>query len=387
MPVLAAAVLLAALAGVLLVRWLDARGPTAGQMARTVVTCGDFSLTNTELGYYYWSEYFYFLDSSGGSLPASLDTDKPLDKQSYDADTTWQDHLLEQALDTVRCTMSMVFRAGEEGFGMPEEYRKSMENVLAGFSDHALSGGYQDADGKADVEAYLRASYGDGATLDSFTRYLENSYLAAAYSDELYARPTFTAQQISDYYDDYAGSYQADGIAKDDELLRNLRVVLTEPDDPESKASWNAAEQIARSRFASWQAGGATEDALADLAVSESDDDETSASGGVMQDISRKDLSGELLGWAFDPSRKRGDAAVLRTDDGWVIAYFSGLSGQTRWQQAAQEDLRRDTYNNAYTQITQAYTFLVDYKHIRILEPDNLRESAEAQTAGQPGQP
>jgi len=346
------------------------RSPSDREMARTVVTSGDFSLTNTELGYYFWNEYFYFLKSGGSSSASAPDASRPLDSQYYDAKTTWQDYLLDQALTTVRCTMSMVFQARAAGFALPADYRKSLDTVLSQFASRASSAGY------ADTEAYLRASYGEGATLASFTDYLTDSYLASAYADALYDKPSFTAQQISEYYDDYAESYASEGIRKDDELLRSLRVVLLAPDDDRSAASWNAAKQTAESLYRSWISGGGSDAALAELAKAQSDDADTASNGGEKKDVSRADLSGELLDWAFDPARRAGDSGVMKTDDGWTIVRFEGLSAQTRWQQAAEADLRHDTYADAYTRITENDRFLVNYGAIRIREPDNLAAAA-----------
>lgn len=358
------------------------RTPTARQMARTVVTCGDFSLTNTELGYYFWSEYFYDVNTASGASP---DPDKPLDRQFYDGGTTWKEYLLNQALANVRCTMSMVFRAKEEGFSLPADYQKSLDDTLAGFSDSARSSGFLDAAGAPDVGAYLRASYGSGATLESFTAYLENSYLAAAYADRLYDEPTFTAKQISDYYDDYADSYRAEGIEKNDEPLRDLRVLLIAPDDPDSAASWNAAEQTARSVWRQWLGGGGTDEALAKLAQEQSDDAATAANGGAMTDVGRDALTGDLLGWVYDGARKAGDSTVLKTDDGWEIVRLTGFSGRTRWQKAAEADLRHDTYADAYTRVTQSYKFLVNYGGLCVYTPEKLSAAAGTAAAGKTG--
>ena len=64
------------------------RRETAAQAA--VVTCGDFVLTNRDLSYYYWSEYFYFVNAVGENL-AGFDASAPPDAQMYDDTRTWQD--------------------------------------------------------------------------------------------------------------------------------------------------------------------------------------------------------------------------------------------------------------------------------------------------------
>ena len=78
---------------------------------REVLRCGVLTLTNQDLAYYYWSEY-YFLVNEGGS---SLDPDTDPAGQPVDDSRTWQDTLLDRALLTVQDTSAMVLAAQEAG--------------------------------------------------------------------------------------------------------------------------------------------------------------------------------------------------------------------------------------------------------------------------------
>ena len=169
----------------------DGEAAAAGDKDQAVVVCGDWTMDNTTLNYYYWSEYFYLVGSAGEYLPEDLDPAQPLDQQQYDEDRTWQDYLLDQTMITIRDTMSMVFAAEEAGFTMGDTYAASMETVVEGLAADAESQGYDD------VTAYLQASYGADATEESFRAYLADTYLAAAYTDALYNRPQFTEEEIA----------------------------------------------------------------------------------------------------------------------------------------------------------------------------------------------
>lgn len=348
--------------------------PTAEEMSRDVVVCDDFSLSNTQLNYYFWSEYYYLIGSYGEYLPENLDPSKPLSEQSYDGETTWEDYILDQALLTVKNTMSMVFEAEKAGFTLPESYQTSLDSVLESLSTGASDAGYTTESGEADVDAYLSASYGPGATADSFLEYLENSYLAAAYSDELYAAPEFTDQEISDYYDLYADDYAADGIARDDTALRNIRVILVKPEDSSDDA-WSAAEASAQTLLDTWQAESGTEEDFAALATAHSAG-KTAADGGLLSELAPSDLSGDLPAWGFDTARQAGDTAVVQSDEGWNVVYYVGEGTGTVWQKTAEADLRRDTYQNAFRTACDAYDFLVNYAAIRIASPADLSGSA-----------
>lgn len=344
------------------------RPVTAEDMARTVVVCDDYALQNTGLNYYFWSEYYYLLEN--GSLPDSLDASRPLDEQAYDGETSWQDYILDQALATVRSTMSMVFEAEAAGFSLPETYQASMERVLSTLADNAAGQGYTAEDGSADVDGYLAASFGLGATEASFAEYLADSYLGAAYADSLYESPTFTDAELSAYYDQYAADYEAMGVTKDETALRTVRLVLLAPDG-DSDEAWDAAQSKAETLLATWQAESGSEADFAALAQAHSAD-ETAADGGLLEHLAPSDLTGRLGDWVFDEARKAGDAAAIRTDEGWALVYYVGQEAATVWQKTAEADLRRETYQNAFLAACDRYTFLVDYDAIRIATPSVL---------------
>ena len=370
-----AALLLAAVIGMICWKTAEASAaPTAGEMEETAVVCGGRSLTNTELNYYFWSEYFYLVNGYGENLPASLDPEKPLEEQAYDGERTWQDYVLEQTLATVRSTLTMVFEAEAAGFTLPEDYRRSLDEVLQNFRDYAETSGYVDAAGEPDVQAYLKASYGPGATVEFFAGYLEDSYLAAAYSDALFYGAEFTEQEIAEFYDLYAGEYAESGILRDDSRLRTIRAVVLRPAS-QQEADWEEARTSAETLYATWQAESGNEDDFAAMASAHSDD-ASGARGGLMEDLQPGDLSGDLGQWVFADGRCVGDTAVLRSDEGWVIVYYVGESDTAAWQQAAEADLRREAYQDAFRAAEDRYAFEVSGDRIRIATPDGLYDGA-----------
>lgn len=192
-PAVCIVLVLALAAGVLLV---------SGGTDRAVMTCGDYVLDNTTLAYYYWSEYFYFSEAYGDYLADTVDFSKPLADQPYDAETSWEDFLLEETLTTVRDTMSLVFRAEEVGFQLPAEYDGTYQQVLVNFAAAAQEGGYKD------LEAYLRASYGKKADQESFSAYLHDAHLAAAYADQLLADSLPTDAEARAYFAERQAEYE-----------------------------------------------------------------------------------------------------------------------------------------------------------------------------------
>lgn len=177
-----------------------------------VLLCGDRTLDNTELAYYYWSEFFYFSEAYGAYLEGTVDFSRPLEEQPYDEAQSWQAYLLEETLAMARDNLAMVQQAEKEGFALPEEYDTTYQQVLVRFASAAVSGGYDS------TEAYLRASYGSGAGEESFAAYLHDVHLAAAYADALLEQCLPTEAECREYFAGHQAEYEANyGAEADDE--------------------------------------------------------------------------------------------------------------------------------------------------------------------------
>ena len=106
----------------------------------------------------------------------------------------------------------MVDRAEAEGYALSGDYLTTYQDVLVNFASAAQAGGY------ADLEAYLRASYGKHADRESFERYLYQSHLAASYADELYAGCLPSEEDCRDYFSANRAYYEEyyDAVADDE---------------------------------------------------------------------------------------------------------------------------------------------------------------------------
>ena len=169
---------------------------------------GKHKLDSVELNYYYIDAidkfYAQWEASCGESTEAYLqaifgvDIQAPLAQQLYDAETeiTWADYFLKGALCQAQHEYAMYDLAMEAGFQLPEEQKASldqMENNL-----NSLFGIY----GYSNVDAFLAAVYGSGATLKSYKAYYERTLIASAY---------YTAYADSIVYtEDEREAYQAD---------------------------------------------------------------------------------------------------------------------------------------------------------------------------------
>lgn len=348
---LASAVLIAAL---LVLTGLGVYAASRQGMDDDVMVCGDFRLSNTQLSYYYWSEYFYFAGAYGEYLDGVVDLTVPLDQQAYSDEQTWQDYLLDEALSTVRETMAMVFRAQEEGFALSAQGEADLAEVLESFRTAAQENGY------ADLETYLAASYGPGATEESFTDYLRCAHLAAEYADSLFEAIAPTEAEIREYYEAHAGEY-----------LENYGV--TREDGPMPHGVCLSFETLAEAQqvYTDWQENGGTHDLLNNLGAAHLGET------GELTAVIPGSVGEASEAWFYDEARLPGDAAVVSEEDGTAsICYYVAAGETTYWQTLAEEDLRHETYQNRYLEIVNGLDFAVNYDKIRLTPPDGLYEAA-----------
>lgn len=369
-PVIAAIAAVVCVVIVVAAAYLLMRNNSGNAMDTVVLRCEEqeFELTNAELNYYFWSEYYYLLSYYGDYLTAytGLDPDTDLSQQMYSDTMTWKDYFVQAALASAEETMSFVFAAQEAGFTLPEEYQTNLDATLDNFETYAVEYGFTDADGNADVLGYLQDSYGEGAEYDSFVTYLTNSYLCAAYSNELYNSLSFTETEVSDYYDQHVDEYEAAGVDKETQMV-NVRHILLECDTTDEDA---AAETLAQAEdlLAQWQAEDGTEDGFAALAEEYSADGGSNTNGGLYENVYPGQMVTNFNDWCFAEGRQVGDTGIVESDYGYHIMYFSGF-GDDYWYQSALADMLYETYNNVYLDITSRYTFLVNSDEITVATP------------------
>ena len=339
-------------------------------------------LTNEQLSYYYWGEYYYFIQSNGFVFDASL----PLDEQTYSGDQTWQDYFLDCASTSIVQVLSLKAEAEKAGFEMPEEYQTEYDNTIASMGDYALQAGFTDQDGNGDTLAYVQDSYGPAATMESFSEYLYDSYYITAYSDQLYADFSYTDEDIETYYDENSEMFTSYGIEKSDKPNINVRHILIAPEaDEEGNISDEAKEDAkaeAERILEEWKSGDATEDSFGELANEYSTDGGSNTNGGLYEDVAPGQMVTEFNDWCFDDARQVGDTGIVETTHGYHIMYYVGATENFYWKTTVESELRYRDYNNAIAEITGRYTTVRSNK-LALPDPDAIKaiqDDAKSQT-------
>ena len=340
-------------------------------------------LTNNQFAFYYWGEYYYYVNYYGLSFDATV----ALDQQMYDETMTWHDYFVSMANTSITQIAALKAEAQSVGFTMPEDYQAEYEAILEAMPSNAANTGFADEEGNGDVLAYIQDSYGPDTTVEEFEAYLYDSYYVSAYSDEIYYAFSYDAASLEEYYDANVDYFQAYGIEKSESPNINVRHILVEPvadeDGTISDEAWATAKEEAERILQEWKDGDATEDSFAELANTYSTDGGSNTVGGLYQDVYPGQMVTNFNDWCFDSARQTGDTDIVETDFGYHIMYFVSTTDEYYWQTVTDSEKRYEDYMATVETITASYTVAAT-EDLDVKDPDAvilIQENAKAEAA------
>ena len=101
----------------------------------------------------------------------------------------------------------------------------------------------------------------------------------------------------------------------------------------------DTAKANAEDALAEWQAGEATEESFAALAVKLSEDGGSRANGGLYEEVFHNEMVDTFNNWIFDESRQPGDTGIIETSYGYHVMYFVGQN-DPYWKVQVRNNLR-----------------------------------------------
>ena len=306
---------------------------------KVVAVCGDDQLTNRELPYYYWQQYYSFASNYGSYASYFIDPSTPFDQQMcvFDDTRTWQQYFLEGAISTYKSVSALWQDARLAGFQLDEEDQQYLDGLSNDLSVAAVTYGYDS------VDAYLQSGYGPAATMNGYHSFIERYLTASSYLQSLVDAKTYSEDDISAYYDENADSYAASDINKDDTKMVNVRHILITPTEKDEDGNytdeaWAEAEKKAQELLAEWQSGAHTEESFALMATENSADTGSVSNGGLYEEVYPGQMVTEFDAWCFDAARKPGDTGIVKTSYGYHIMYFSSVCEHPYWYVRAESD-------------------------------------------------
>ena len=318
---------------------VEADALTEDVLNREIAVCGDDHLTNRELPYYYWQQYYTLMNNYGSYASYFIDASTPFDQQMcmFDDTLTWQQYFLQGAVSTYKSVSALWQDARLSGFQLGEEDQDYLDGLSNTVTVSAASYGYESAD------AYLQTAYGPAATMTGYHDFVERYLTASAYLQALVEAKTYTEADISAYFDENADTYAASSIEKSDVNMVNVRHILIVPEEKNddgtyTDAAWTAAEQKAQALLDEWKAGEHTEDSFAFLAAENSADTGSASNGGLYEEVYPGQMVDAFDAWCFDAARQPGDTGIVKTEYGYHVMYFSSVCEHPYWYVRAESD-------------------------------------------------
>ena len=175
---------------------------------------GEHKINTIEMNYFYkdaisnqynkWYQQYPEYTDLYVKMVYGLDLTKSLNEQAYSEEgTTWADHFIQQALDDAKSTYAVYDKAMSEDYVLSEEKQKELEDTISYTEYIATMSGY------SSVDNYLRASYGNGANMKSYSKYLETLMVTYAYSSDFAESLDFDNTAIREYDEKHPNEYDS----------------------------------------------------------------------------------------------------------------------------------------------------------------------------------
>ena len=350
-----------------------------------VASCGGLTLTNRDLMYYYEEQYYSFTQTYAAYMSFLMDPSKGLDEQlGMEEGKTWQQFFLNAAIDTFHQFAAISAYAESHDFPITDAMREQAETLRSSIEEMAEV--YEIGTG----EQYLQATFGPGATLDSYLNYCLLGDHVNKYISSLQASKIFTDEELEAYYDENAQMLQEQyGLQKIDKNVVSVRHILIQPEIAEgetepSAEAWTAAETEAQRIYDEWLAGEASETTFAELAVAYTQDAGSQSKGGQYNGVYPGQMVPEFNDWCFADGRQSGDHGIVKTDYGYHMMYFCSEGSYIYWQMAVESMLFDQWLGDEIANMQAAYPLTVDAGKIVLLDlaaPTIPAPEAEAETA------
>lgn len=297
----------------------------------TAMQIGDHTISNAELNYYFVDAVNSFYSNYGNYASMfGLDPATPLDQQVIEEDTgrTWADDFMDTAKENAKDTYAVADAAAAAGFTLPEDQVAQIDSSMSSLDGYATLYGYSNG------QAYLKALYGTGATIDSFRAYTERNALASAYYNHYSDSLSYSDAELREKDAENPSAYSSYNYHY--YYLATSKFLTGGTTDengnttysPEEQAAAEAAVRAAAETLSSKEIDSleAFDAAIADLSINAGSEVSSTESKNVLYGA----VNSLYQQWVTDSSRKAGDIGVFDStatntaEDGTTSETLSG---------------------------------------------------------------
>ena len=352
-----------------------------------VARVGEYTLTNSQLQMFYWTEVRNFLSSYGAyASMLGLDISKPLDVQTCamaDTPCTWQQFFLASALNSWRNYQATAAEAEKNNYQLDADMQEQLDTAVANLEMTAELYGYESA------EALLLSDVGPGAGMEDYQHFLNLYYTGSMYFSDLCEKNAPTDQEVEDYFTANEDSYASSGLTRDSKTV-DVRHVLIMPEGATSEnirsetfedAAWESSRVKAEELLAQFEQGDKSEESFSELAKAHSQDGSAS-NGGLYTGVQQGQMVQAFDDWCFDDVRQPGDYGLVKTEFGYHLMFF--VNSQPIWKDSARDDLISARANETLNGILEQYPVNAEFDKIQLGFVDLNAEAEAAETQEQP---
>ena len=281
-------------------------------------TTGEHELNSVQMNYYLNDYIRNWASSYGENLSVyagmmGLDINSPISEQVTNSETgeTWADRFLNDALDKAKSDYALYDKAMAEGFTLTEDQQEALDTSNAQIELYAMYYGY------SNVNAYLRALYGYGSTLESFAEYNRVATIAQAYYTKYNDSLTYDETAIREHDNKDPNAYNSFNYASYYLSCSSFLTGGTTDEsgsttysDAEQAAAATKAEEIAKALASSADVE-ALDKAIAALEINK---DKTDARSTQNTDIMYSSIPSYLQSWVANKDRVAGEITYIANE-------------------------------------------------------------------------
>lgn len=281
------------------------------QKNTTAAVVGDQKVNSLVMNYYFndtvrntyneWTS-MYGTDTEMLLSIMQLDVTLPLDEQEHPEGGTWAEYFMNIALERARADYVTYNIAMSEGYTLSAEDNLNLESNVNYKDLYAMYAGY------TDVDDYMVAVYGPGASRDSYYEYCKVSAIASAYYNDYAEKLTYTDADIRAYEAGKETNYNAYNYVS---YYLGYNMFLAEGTVDPSQEEVSNASALAKVEAMKLMDATTVEelDALiADLPVNAGS---TTAASTKHNNVLYPSVNSVIREWVSDPARKAGDLEMI----------------------------------------------------------------------------
>lgn len=320
----------------------------SGILARntTAVTIGEHEISNAELNYFYIDAINTFYNQYGSYASMfGLDVTAPLDQQVINEETgyTWADDFIVSAKNNAASIYALADEAAAKGHTLSEEELASIESTISTYATYATLYGYEDLD------AYLKAMYGNGANEKSYREYCELSMLADSYYNAYGTSLTYDDAALREAEKDNFNKYSS--FTYNYYYLAASKFLTGGTTDAEGNTTYSDEEKAASVQAAEDAAKALTSEDITSVeafdaaisALSINAESETPVTSSLYTDNAYASINTTFVDWLADASRVAGnktyianettstdaDGNEVTTVNGYYVLYYTSTNDNT----------------------------------------------------------